>query len=503
MRVLFWFRNDLRLHDNTGLHEAVRDSAGEVIPFALPDDDGSAPERERFRLESLGALDEALRRLGSRLAVGHGAARAALPRAARAARADAVYWNEEYEPALARRDAAIERALGAIGVRTRRFHDRLLVPPGLVLTRSGGPFVVFGAFRRACEAAPLAAPLPRLARFAPHDLPAWPATSGEPAATRSAAVAPERGMPGGERAARARLRRFAAGAFVRYAAGRDLLAPGANSRLSSDLRAGTLSPRTVVAVLAARATAARGAEAVTARASLASFVSELRWRDFFAHVLHHVPRCATEAFRPGLDRVRWNGRPEHLEAWRAGRTGYPVVDAALRELAVTGFVHNRARMIAASFLVKDLLLDWRAGELHFSQRLVDADLASNNGNWQWVAGTGTDAQPWFRIFHPVLQGERFDPDGAYVKRWVPELARLPARWIHRPWDAPGPELRGARLTLDDSYPARVVVHEEQREKALAMFRAALAGGGRTPLRPRGPRSAGEPSRRSSRPRRPR
>ncbi len=481
MRVLFWFRNDLRLADNTGLHEAVRDAAGDVVPFhatgsaparqtaeprAAPG--AGAPARDRFARESLADLAGAIESAGSRLALDHAPAIEAVPRAARLARADAVYWNDEYEPASERRDAQVERALRAAGVTVRRFHDRLLVPPGAVLTKAGTPFVVYTAFRRACEALPPGSPLPAVTRLASHDLPA------QPPATPGPGVAPP-GWPGGAAPGRRRLAHFVHHRLARYAAERDLLAGDAGSRLSADLRCGTLSPRTVAAAVLGAARAAPEDRALAAAA--AKFVAELRWRDFYAHVLHHFPHCEHGAFRRTYADIRWPGDPAHFDAWREGRTGYPVVDAAMRELAATAFMHNRARMIAASFLAKDLLLDWRLGEAHFMRHLVDGDLASNNGGWQWVAGTGTDAQPFFRIFNPVLQGLRFDPGGDYVRRWVPELGRLPARWIHRPWEAPAGvcEAAGARLGVD--YPERIVEHGEQRESARALVRTRGVSGG--------------------------
>jgi deoxyribodipyrimidine photo-lyase len=475
MRIIFWFRKDLRLADNTGLHEAARDAAGAVVPFHTTESApvpqatadtaaGSgaiAPAQARFTRDSLADLAGAIERTGSRLALGHAPALEAVPHAARLARADAVYWNDEYEPALERRDDEVERALRAAGVAVRRFHDRLLVPPGAVLTKAGTPFVVYTAFRRACEVMPPGSPLPAVTRLAPHDL---PAALLEPAVPGGA---PEQ-WPGGAAAARRRLAHFIRHGLARYAAGRDFLADDASSRLSADLHAGTLSPRTVTAAVLDEARAAPRDRALAASAE--KFVAELRWRDFYAHVLHNFPHCEFGSFRRKYDRIRWSGDPAHLDAWRAGRTGYPVVDATMRELAATGFMHNRARMIVASFLTKDLLLDWRLGERHFMRHLVDGDLASNNGGWQWAAGTGTDAQPFFRIFNPVLQGQHFDPEGAYVRRWVPELARMPARWIHRPWEAPDPVLEEAGVRLGVGYPERIVEHEEQRELALAMYR---------------------------------
>ncbi len=473
MRVLFWFRKDLRLDDNTGLVEAVRAARGDVVPFyasepALLGRDEMAGTRVRFVLESLADLRDEVARAGSRLALDHGEAVETVPRAARAAGADAVYWNEEYEPESIARDAAVERALVAAGVAVRRFPDRLLVPPGAVATRTGTPYLVFTPFQRACEALPLAPPVAPVTRLAPHDLPAREIATLERLGFTTTA---ER-WPGGAREARARLARFVAASLADYDAGRDFPARERTSRLSADLRFGTLSPRTVAAAVLAAA-----ARSPAARASAARYVTELRWRDFYAHVLFHFPHCAHGAMRREYDAVRWEHDEARLAAWREGRTGYPIVDAGMRQLVATGFMHNRVRMVVASFLTKDLLIDWRHGERHFMRHLVDGDPASNNGGWQWAASTGTDAQPYFRVFHPARQGERFDPDGDYVRRWVPELARVPARWIHSPAEAPPLELAAAGVTLGDTYPAPIVDHRVQRERAIAMYRAALARGG--------------------------
>lgn len=459
MRILFWFRKDLRLDDNTGLSEAVRDAAGNVVPFyasepAILAHTDVAATRVRFVLDSLHALARDVERAGSRLGLDHGPATETVMRATRAAQADAVYWNDEYEPSLHTRDDAVERALREAGVAVRRFADRLLVPPGLIATAAGTPFVVFTPFRRACEALPVGRPLPAVARLAPHDLPHRALASLE----RLGFATTQERWPGGRDAAVERLERFVARGLPRYAAERDRPAAGAGSRLSADLRFGTISPRTVAA---AAIDAAAGEPRLAAHA--AKLVSELRWRDFYAHILFHFPRVEHGAFRREYEAVRWDGDPAQFAEWREGRTGHPIVDAGMRELAATGFMHNRARMLVASFLTKDLRLDWRLGERHFMRTLVDGDPASNNGGWQWAASTGTDAQPYFRIFNPALQGKRFDPEGAYVRRWVPELARVPARWIHRPWELPAAE-------RPRDYPAPIVDHAEARERALAMYR---------------------------------
>ena len=468
MRILFWFRKDLRLDDNTGLAEAARDARGDVVPFYASEPEilsrpDMAATRVSFVLDSLADLAAAVEGCGSRLALSHGGATETVVRAARAARADAVYWNDEYEPQLMRRDDAVASALRLEGIAVRRFHDRLLVPPGAVATREGKPFVVYTPFRRACEALSLSGPLPRVRRFAAHELARRLPASLE----RLGFSTGQTPWPGGETAARKRLRKFLSRGLAQYEAGRDRPADEATERLSADLKFGTLSPRTVTsAVLAAAREDGR------LRQAAEKFIAELRWRDFYAHVLYHHPHVESGAFRARYDAIRWRGNPGHLAAWQAGRTGYPLVDAGMLELAATGFMHNRVRMVVASFLTKDLLLDWRLGERHFMRQLVDGDLASNNGGWQWAASTGTDAQPYFRIFNPTLQGERFDPPGAYVGRWVPELSKLPGRWVHRPWEAPAEALRNAGVALGETYPVPIVDHVEQRDRALAMYREA-------------------------------
>jgi deoxyribodipyrimidine photo-lyase len=474
VRVLFWFRKDLRLDDNAGLAAAARDAGGDVVPFYASDPsvlsrDDLAATRVRFVLESLEDLGRAVAAAGSTLALDHGEAAGTVVRAARRARADAVYWNDGYEPAQVARDAAVERALRDAGTGVRRFHDRLLVPPGEARTGDGRPFVVFGAFRRACERLPIEPPHARIDRLAPHGLPARPLASLE----RLGFATAQRRWPGGSDAAAGRLRRFLAEGLAGYAEGRDLPAEPAISRLSADLAFGTLGIRAV-----AHAVSEAGRADPRRRASAAKYLEELRWRDFYAHVLWHFPHCERGAFRREHDALAWPGEPAHFDAWREGRTGYPIVDAAMRELAATGFMHNRCRMIVASFLTKDLLLDWRLGERHFMRHLADGDLANNNGGWQWAAGTGTDAQPWFRVFHPVRQGERFDPRGAYARRWVPELAEVPDRWLHRPWEAPDRVLAESGVGLGETYPHPIVDHATQRTRALAMYRAVRGDAGR-------------------------
>jgi deoxyribodipyrimidine photo-lyase len=259
--------------------------------------------------------------------------------------------------------------------------------------------------------------------------------------------------------------------LARYAERRDLLADDATSRLSADFKFGTLSPRQAVAAVRGACQGVRGARGTALRAGAAKFLTELRWRDFLTHVLFHFPHVEHGAFRARYDRVRWETAGDAFEAWTLGRTGYPVVDAAMRQLRATGFMPNRARMIVASFLTKDLGVDWRRGERHFMNGLLDGDLANNNGGWQWAASTGTDAAPYFRIFHPVLQGRRFDPEGLYISTWCPELRALRAKAIHAPWEASPAELAAAGLRLGRDYPFPCVDHSRARLSAIARFEA--------------------------------
>jgi len=478
MRILHWFRKDLRLDDNTALSEADGDAQGNVVPFyasdpawfARPD---MAAVRVRFVLGALTDLAASVRARGSTLALAHGDPCEVVVRAARQAHADAVYWNDEYEPALRERDERVERALRAAGVAVKRFHDRLLVPPGHAMTREGKPYTVYTPFRHACEHLPLGEPLPRVERFAPHDLPSPPLASLAALGFEDPQAAE---WPAGETHAHRRLRRFVGGTgaepgggLARYAIDRDFPARPGTSRLSADLKFGTIGVRRVARTVvdAAKESGGHGEHA-------SRYLDELRWRDFFAHVLFHFPYVESGAFRHGMDAIAWSGTDAEFAAWCAGRTGYPIVDAGMRELAATGFMHNRVRMIVASFLTKDLLSDWRRGERWFMTHLFDGDLASNNGGWQWAAGTGTDAAPWFRIFNPVLQGERFDPAGAYVRRWCPELARVPDTFVHRPWEAPPLELAAAGVVPGENWPAPIVDHADRRERALAMYSAVTS-----------------------------
>jgi deoxyribodipyrimidine photo-lyase len=464
--VIVWFRQDLRLADNPALNAAA-DSGAPVVALYILDDAGHgawAPGgASRWWLQgSLLSLAADLRALGIALVLRRGTAQAVLDAVIAETGAGSVLWNRCYEPALRRRDEAIKAALTARAIAVRSFNAGLLFEPWTIATQGGHPFKVYTPFARACRAAaapplPVAAPR-RLraadARIASDDLDSWKLTPRRPdwAGGLRATWRP------GETGAQQRLARFLADAVDDYKEQRNRPDIEATSRLSAHLHFGEISPRQLWHAAMARDGA--GAQ---------HFVSELLWREFAHHLLFHFPELPERNWRPEFDAFPWQDSADGLDDWQRGRTGYPIVDAGMRELWQTGWMHNRVRMIVASFLVKDLMLPWQLGEAWFWDTLVDADLANNAASWQWVAGCGADAAPYFRVFNPVLQGEKFDPAGAYVRRYVPELARLPAPLIHRPWEADAAELRAAGVMLAGNYPQRIVDHGEARVRALAAF----------------------------------
>ncbi len=458
--TIHWFRRDLRLTDNTALARAA--AAGErLVPVFVLDDAilarrDTGASRVRFMLDCLAALAAALAKKGSRLFVLRGDPVEALMRVARAAKASAVHWNKDYEPYARARDAKVGEALATLGVRAHPWKDQVLFEEKEILTAQRRPFTVFTPYARVWRTQKATSPagVPRLPP-PPDDLDLPTIPLPDPAALGFASTI-DLPKPG-EAAATARLRAFVADGRDDYDARRDFPGCSGTSRLSPDLRFGVVSIRTVHAATTGRSVAAQ------------TFTTELIWRDFYQQLLFHHPNLERQAFRPAMRALAWENDRGMFAAWQRGETGYPIVDAAMRQLRETGWMHNRCRMIVASFLTKDLLIDWRWGERHFMRELLDGDLAANNGGWQWAASTGTDAQPWFRIFNPTAQGERFDPDGDYVRRWVPELAAVPTRWLHRPWELPAREAGGAGVVVGATYPERVVLHEERRRRALVMY----------------------------------
>ena len=452
--VLVWFRRDLRLSDHPALHAAAERGAA-VVPLFVLDPrlmTGRDAPREAWFASTLGALAGELRVAGSPLIVRRGDPREVVAQVAREAGATAVHWSDDFTPYARRRDAAVTAALSTIGVEARGFPGTALVDPDTLRTSAGGFHTVFTPFHRAWSAIPSTAPL-----AAPERLIPGPVLSGESAPEASEGV--------GHAAARQALERFVRGSLVGYERGRDRVDHDSTSRLSVHLRVGAISPREVRHVVQRAAV-----RAGRMRRPAEAFVRQLAWRDFFTHVLWHAPASRRRELRADRRDIAWRDDPKGLAAWREGRTGYPLVDAGMRELAATGVMHNRARLVAASFLTKHLLVDWREGERWFMRRLRDGDPAVNTGNWQWVASTGADALPAFRIFNPVVQGRRFDPDGAYVRRWIPELAAVAAAQIHEPWVAGGVP----------GYPAPIVEHGQARRRALATLGATRGSGASAP-----------------------
>jgi len=445
---LVWFRRDLRLDDNPAWAAATAAHREVVAVFVL--EAGLMHAASRLRrdqiLAHLQALDELLRANGGALTVRPGPAEAAIPRAVSDCDASAVYLNVDPSPGSLTRDRETERALA---VPVHRFHGLTVHEPGTVLTKKGTLSQVFTPFHRTWSAmAPSPWPGPGSGRLATL-----------PGLTISSPSGPVR-HAGGERAAWHRLTSWL-DEVDDYASTKDSPAAAGTSDLSADLTFGTLAARTVAEVVG---TTTPGREA---------FVRQLAWRDWWAHTLAERPDLAVRSLRPAYDAIAWRDDPEGFERWAEGTTGFPIVDAGMRELVQTGWMHGRVRMLCASFLVKDLLIDWRRGERFFRHHLVDADLAQNAGNWQWVAGTGPDAAPYFRVFNPTVQARRFDPDGEYVRRWVPELATLPTMFVHEP-DAASPlELAGAGVILGDNYPAPMVDHSKARRRTLAAYGDAL------------------------------
>ncbi len=468
--TLLWFRLDLRLTDNPAL-EAARQRGGPVVPVFVwaPEEEGDWPPGGASRWwlhRSLAALAGDLETRGARLLIRRGPSLASLRQLARETGADAVYWNRRYEPALIARDTAVKEALRADGLRAESFNSALLFEPWTVTNQTGQPFQVFTPFWRHCLAredppAPTPAPrrLPGPAR-APRSEP-LAALELEPTIDWASGL--RAAWQPGEAGAAANLRRFLDHAFEQYGEDRNRPDRPGTSRLSPHLHFGEIGPRQVWQALKRHA-AQRGWPVTRWRNT--QFLAEIGWREFAYHLLYHFPHTPTRPLRAEFARFPWRKEAAWLRAWQRGRTGYPIVDAGMRELWATGWMHNRVRMITASFLVKDLLVDWCAGARWFWDTLVDADLASNTLGWQWTAGCGADAAPYFRIFNPVTQGQKFDPQGDYVRRWVPELARLPTEWIHRPWEAPDEVLRAGGVELGRTYPRPIVSHAIAREVAL-------------------------------------
>jgi deoxyribodipyrimidine photo-lyase len=463
--TLFWFRQDLRLSDNPALQAALN-RGRPVIPVFIWSPEEEAPwtpgAASRWWLhQSLTQLDATLRECGSRLIIRRGRALETLREMSKQAAATAVYWNRRYEPAVIERDRHIKAELLRQGATAESFNGSLLFEPWTLRSRRGQPYQIFSAFWRAC----LAQQEPSAPEPAPGDMRPpryWPRSDAlaelglEPTIDWTAGI--RASWNPGEKGAIGELKRFLNEELPEYPGARNYPDRAGTSRLSPHLHFGEISPRQVWS--AVRSTPHGQTEAGEC------FLRELGWREFAYYLLCRFPHTPEQPLRKSFAAFSWAANAKNLRAWQRGRTGYPIVDAGMRQLWNTGWMHNRVRMIVASFLVKDLLIPWQEGARWFWDTLVDADLANNTLGWQWTAGCGADAAPYFRIFNPVSQGQEFDPHGEYVRRWVPELGKLPSAWIHKPWQAPVDILADAGVKLGTTYPRPIVDHDMARVRAL-------------------------------------
>lgn len=474
---LVWFRRDLRNFDHAALYHALAASRQVFCVFvfdrAIIDALPRADRRIEFIRDSVIELDASLRQLGSGLLVLHDDARTAIPALAEKLQAETVFANRDYEPAAVARDDHVAQKLADHGRALHCFKDQVIFERNEVLTQSGTPFSVFTPYRNAWMRKLHAA----VDGLHPYDIDSFAGNFADPAHSRHARMPSladlgfvetnlkELQLPPGMSGAQQLFADFAE-RLPQYDRTRDFPAMKGPSYLSVHLRFGTVSIRSLVryAVEAMR-TGQGGSGAAT-------WLTELIWRDFYFMILAHHPHVVARSFRPEYDAVTWETGPHAdrlFDAWRNGQTGYPLVDAAMAQINRTGYMHNRLRMVTASFLVKDLGIDWRRGERYFAEKLNDYDLSANNGGWQWAASTGCDAQPYFRIFNPVTQSEKFDPDGRFIRRYLPQLAALPDRNIHAPWKLSAAELQTAGVVLGRDYPEPVVSHEEARARTLQRY----------------------------------
>lgn len=473
---LHWFRDDLRLADNPGLAAAA--AHGPLICLFILDESGQrrAPGgASRWWLaQSLAALAKAIGAKGGELVLMRGDPATILPAVVAAADIELITWNRRYDAASIALDRQLKEQLGHDGRTVRNFNSHLLNEPWEVSTKTGEPMKVFTPYWRAARAkGEPAAPAPAPSRLQPLALPAAIRALGVGLA--DLALEPDKpdwagGLRAewrpGEAGAVARLDDFLSGALANYGEGRNRPDCISTSRLSPHLRFGEIGPRQI---WHAAQTACLARDAAGSAADMEKFLSELGWREFSYHLLFHNPDLAKKNYDPRFDAFPWSADDDALRSWQRGLTGYPIVDAGMRELWTTGWMHNRVRMVTASFLIKHLLADWRQGEAWFWDTLVDADPANNSASWQWVAGSGADAAPYFRIFNPVTQGRKFDSAGSYVRRWVPELAELDDRSIHEPWAASAEELRAAGIRLGETYPRPIINLAFGRQRALEAF----------------------------------
>jgi len=467
--IIFWFRRDLRLDDNMGLHEAIK-TGRPVIPLYIIDprireSDRFSHARMAFLLSAMQAVENRLQNFNTKLVMRHGNPLDILPELIKETGADLLHFNADYTPFATTRDGEIQDQLS---IEVKSFDDALLIPPGGVMKDDGDPYVVYTPFKNKWndKTKPAISTIDMSSDnfFAISDL----QNDGIPTRDKLDIVTDIPIPPADENYAQARLENYVKNGINNYSTARNYLPidpfnddrPSGSSYLSHYFRLGILSPRQAY-------WSARGKyvniEAKSIRESIQTWVSELTWREFYMHIMAHFPHVDRHNFRDTYDALQWRNAPDELQAWKDGMTGYPIVDAPMRQLKAIGWMPNRARMVVASFLTKDLLIHWQEGEVHFMHYLLDGDPAANNGGWQWAAGTGTDAQPYFRIFNPISQSKKYDKDGTYIRHWIPELEDVPDKYIHEPWTMDNPP---------SNYPAPIVDHKFARERTLDAFKAA-------------------------------
>lgn len=460
--AIVWFRQDLRLSDNPAFFEACQ-RGYQIIPLfiwspqenAIWTEGGASKWWLHQSLESFSAL---LKTKKLQLILRKGKSLSVLKKVISETGATAVYWNRAYESFSIARDREVKTGLRNSGVETESFNGHLLFEPWTIQNKQGTPFKVYTAFWNHLTALKIPEPfeVPKFVQYPAQ----WPDSLAldeldlEPKIDWAKGIKKE--WRPGRNGAESELKRFVSNGLFSYEKGRDRPEHEGTSRLSPHLRFGEISPREIW-------------HSIKLSAKTKPYLRQIVWREFSYHLLYHFPNTATENLRENFNQFPWLKNNAHLKAWQKGKTGYPIVDAGMRQLWATGWMHNRVRMIVASFLVKHLLIHWREGAKWFWDTLVDADLPNNTMGWQWVAGSGADAAPYFRIFNPILQGEKFDSQGNYVRKWIPELSKIPEKWIHQPWEAPAAVLEKAGIELGKNYPQPIVDHEFARRRALHAY----------------------------------